>query len=135
MTSLFAYLHNNLQVTPGKDDQVEVTVTLSSDLFLDYIRILDSLNGFVRKINCRAKLARIAEPAAPSEIDHWYKARYYERIPELFDQTPLKDCPHFNFCSNIERIHTTTFFSPANGTKSPAKERKSSFLFTATKAI
>jgi len=59
MTSLFSYLHDSLKVTPVNDgEQLQVTVTLPSDHFLHFLRILDSLTGFVHVLNKHARLER-----------------------------------------------------------------------------
>ncbi|MBN2793706.1 MAG: hypothetical protein JXQ81_14430 [Desulfuromonadales bacterium] len=85
MTSLFYYLHDNLKITPLDNDHVQVTVDLPSDLFLDYIRILDSLTGFARTLRSKTRVKQINEtvpdPYAVAERD-----RYYQRIVALFDR-------------------------------------------------
>ena len=83
MTSLFHYLHNNLQVTPLDNDQVQVTVVLPSDIFLDYIRILDSLTGFAQTLRRKSKLTRqyVPDPHANAQRD-----KYYQRSVALFDR-------------------------------------------------
>jgi len=88
MTSLFQYLHDSLKVTPTNDDQLEVTVTLPTDHFLHYVRLLDSLTGFVHVINKHARLERLKDKeyaeyqAKEAERN---LARYHERLAELFD--------------------------------------------------
>ena len=82
MTSLFSYLHSSLKVTLLEDDQVQVTVNLPSDLFLDYIRILDSLTGFAKTLRSKSKLLKpyVPDPHVTSKRD-----QYYQRIVALYD--------------------------------------------------
>ena len=82
MTSLFSYLHNSLKVTPLEDGQVQVIVVLPSDLFLDYIRILDSLTGFAKTLRRKSKLLKpyVPDPHVISQRD-----KYYQRIVTLYD--------------------------------------------------
>jgi len=89
MTSLFSYLHSNLKITPLEDDQVQVTVTLPSDHFLHFARLLDSLSGFVQIVNRHTKLSKyqkIAESLNDADQAEQTKQRYYNRIADLFDQ-------------------------------------------------
>lgn len=82
MTSLFHYLHDNLKITPLDNDHVQVTVDLPSDLFLDYIRILDSLTGFARTLRSKSKLSK---PYVPDPHLIAQRDQYYQRIVALFD--------------------------------------------------
>ena len=59
MTSLFQYLQDSLHVTPVDGDKLEVTVTLPSDHFLHFLRILESLTGFVKIVQKHERLQRI----------------------------------------------------------------------------
>ena len=88
MTSLFSYLHNSLKVTPLDNDQVQVTVTLPADSFLQYIRLLDSLTGFVKVANKHARLAKAKATFESEEAvaeRKRYKDQYYSRLVESFD--------------------------------------------------
>ena len=89
MTSLFSYLHRSLKVTHLEDDQVQVTVTLHSDDFIYYIRLLDSLTGFVRVVKNKTRYARnMAHYESEEAINErkQYKERYYSRIVASFDR-------------------------------------------------
>ncbi|SEA48460.1 hypothetical protein SAMN05660420_02249 [Desulfuromusa kysingii] len=89
MTSLFSYLHRSLKVTPLEDGQVQVTVNLHADDFIHFIRILDSLIGFVRLVKNKDRMARnIAAYESEESINErkQYKERYHSRIVELFDR-------------------------------------------------
>lgn len=83
MTSLFSYLHEHLQVSPHDDDQVRVTVVLPSDLFLDYLRILDSLTSFARTLRTKSKLVK---PYVPDQHALDMRDEYYRHIVALFDR-------------------------------------------------
>jgi len=89
MTSLFAYLHSNLKITPLDDDQVQVTVTLPSEHFLHFARLLDSLAGFVQIINRQNRVNKskaLAESLNLAEQAEQDKQRYYQRIVKAFDE-------------------------------------------------
>ena len=88
MTSLLSYLHDQLKVTPLDNDQVQVTVTLPSDLFRDYIRILDSLTGFARTLQNKSRLARSRSIEDDFSLQEGFRLRdqYYARLVVLFDQ-------------------------------------------------
>lgn len=88
MTSLFSYLHKSLKVTPLEENQVEVTVTLQSDEYVHYLRLLDSLTGFIRTINSKTKLAKHKNSDySKFEQDQARatKDKYYKRIVQGFD--------------------------------------------------
>jgi len=86
MTSPFLFLQNSLKLKHLDNDQVEVTVTLPSDLFLHYIWLLDSLTGFVRTLNTRTKNAKaFSGPRELSKESKQALTQYYKRIAELFD--------------------------------------------------
>ena len=88
MTSLLSYLHNSLKVTPLEDNKIQVTVTLESDEYIHYVRLLDSLTGFFRVIN---KKNRLAKGKAHYQSEEYaeetakVKAKYYSRLVESFD--------------------------------------------------
>jgi len=89
MTSVLLQLHNNLQVPPAQDDQAQVTATLPYDLFSDSLRLLDSLTGFVRTVNSKAKLAKSQTDQAKEKLDREAKqniARYQDDLVQAFDQ-------------------------------------------------
>ena len=88
MTSLLSYLHSSLKVTPLENNKVRVTVTLESDEYIHYVRLLDSLTGFFRVINTKNRLAKAKahyESEEYAEETGKVKARYYARIVKLFD--------------------------------------------------
>ena len=88
MTSLLLHLHDSLKVTPLEDNQVQVTVTLQSDEFIHYVRLLDSLTGFLRVIknkNRSAKTKAHYDSKEYAEETAKTKDQYYSRIVKLFD--------------------------------------------------
>ena len=88
MTSLLSYLHNSLKITPLEDNKVQVTVTLESDEFIHYVRLLDSLTGFFRVINTKNRLAKAKvhyESEEHAEETGKIKSQYYSRLVESFD--------------------------------------------------
>lgn len=89
MTSLFSYLHRSLKVTPTDNkEELQVTVTLPSDLVLHYVRVLDSLTGFARTINSKAKLAKLKDSDFEKHLEEQgriAKENYYKRIVEEYD--------------------------------------------------
>ena len=88
MTSLFTTLIKDLKVSPSDDGQIKVTVTLPSDLFLHYVRLLDSLAGFFQFANRKAKIAQLQSATslekraieAQRNID-----QYHDRLVQAFD--------------------------------------------------
>lgn len=89
VTSLFSYLHSNLKVTPLEEDQVQVTVTLPSDHFQHFVKLLDSLSGFVQIVKRHTRQQRVnGETAADHQRQEAERnlARYHKRLVELFDQ-------------------------------------------------
>jgi hypothetical protein len=88
VTSLFSYLHSNLKVTPLDDDQVQVTVTLPSDHFQHFAKLLDSLTGFVQIVKRHTRQQRVnGDVAAEHQRQEAERnlARYYKHLVELFD--------------------------------------------------
>ncbi len=88
MTSLFHYLRDSLHVTPVDGDKLEVTVTLPSDHFLHFLRILESLTGFAQILNRHARHQRIKadEELQRQKQDAEHQlARYNKRLVKLFD--------------------------------------------------
>jgi hypothetical protein len=88
MTSFFHSLIDSLKVSPGDDDQVEVTVTLPPDIFRDYLNLLDSLTHFVHCINQRSRYAKATKNAQSEETRR--KAQqsidvYKARLVQSFD--------------------------------------------------
>ncbi len=89
MTSLFHYLQDTLKVTPLDDDQVQVTVTLPTEHFLHFARILDSLCGLVASVNSRTRLAKFQAAAEALKFNEQCEANqqdYYRYIVERFDR-------------------------------------------------
>ncbi len=88
MTSLFTTLIKDLKVSPASDGQIKVTVTLPSDLFLHYARLLESLAGFFQFANRKAKIAQLQSASslearakeAQQNID-----LYHARLVKAFD--------------------------------------------------
>ncbi len=85
MTSLFSFLHNNLKVTPLDDGQVEVTVNLPSDLFLHYIRLFDSLTGFIQTVDRKARLTKTKATEDYQNETKRNLERYQERLVQAYD--------------------------------------------------
>ncbi|MDA3904083.1 MAG: hypothetical protein PF441_11630 [Desulfuromusa sp.] len=88
MTSLLLHLHDSLKVTPLEDNQVQVTVTLQSDEFIHYVRLLDSLTGFLHVIKNKDRLAKAKahyESEEYAEETGKVKAQYYSRLVASFD--------------------------------------------------
>lgn len=88
MISLSSLLQDNLKVTPAENDQVEVTVTLPADLLVDYVRLLDSLTGFFKVVNRKAKYAMVRSEASSQKYAEEAQQRiaeYRSRLVELFD--------------------------------------------------
>lgn len=89
MTSLFSYLHRSLKVTPTDNkEELQVTVTLPSDLVIHYVRVLDSLTGFVRTINSKSKLAILKDSDFEKHLQEQgriAKENYYKRIVAEYD--------------------------------------------------
>jgi len=81
-------LVNGLKVSPADDGKINVTVTLPADLFIHYIRLLDSLSGFFQFVNRKAKIAQLQSASslearakeAKKNID-----QYQVKLVELFD--------------------------------------------------
>ena len=89
MTSLFSYLHRSLKVTPTDNkEELQVTVNLPADLVIHYVKVLDSLTGFARTINSKAKLASLKDPDFEKHLavqGRIAKENYYKRIVEEYD--------------------------------------------------
>ena len=89
MTSLLHYLRDTLHVTPVGDDHLKVSITLPSDHFLHYLRILESLTGFVHLLDKHARRQRLKDDQRlKQQQEEAAKAlsRYNERVSSLFDQ-------------------------------------------------
>ena len=88
MTSHLSFLHDSLKITPLEDNLVQVTVVLPADLLIHYVRVLDSLTGFVKTLESKTKLHRLKESNSHivEEQNRRSKEQYYARIVNLFDQ-------------------------------------------------
>lgn len=86
MTSPLTVLQNSLTVTPLDDNQVRVTVTLSADLFPDYVHLLEALTGFVRSIQVKANRSRRSFEIRADSFDLSSRDQFYERVVRRYDQ-------------------------------------------------
>ena len=106
MTSLLLHLHDSLKVTSLEDNQVQVTVTLQSDEFIHYVRLLDSLTGFLRVVNNKDRIAKHKKSDYSKHLEEQgriAKEKYYNRIVESFD---LYTSQGLNRNSAIKQIST-----------------------------
>lgn len=78
MTSLSPFLRDKLKVTPADNNQIEVTVILSPDLFPHYVRLLESLSGFFQFVSRQAKFIQSRSESASQK----YAEEAQERISE-----------------------------------------------------
>jgi hypothetical protein len=89
MTSPLLFLQDKIKVNYLDDDQIEVTVTLPADFLLHYVRLLDSLAGFLKYTNTRARIAKAQSSSQLRKYQEECKqniANYHVRIVELYDQ-------------------------------------------------
>ena len=107
MTSHLSFLHDSIKINHLENNQVEVTVVLPSELFLHFIRTLDSLTGFAQYLETQSKLYRLQrskQSQAFNETARIAKENYYKRIAAEFDRYSEQGLKRYDI---IKRISAT----------------------------
>ena len=89
MTSHLSFLHDSVKINHLEDNQVEVSVVLPSELFLHFIRTLESLTGFAQYLETQSKFHRLKQSRQSKAFDEAArvaKENYYKRISTEFDR-------------------------------------------------
>lgn len=107
MTSHLSFLHDSVKIKHLEGDQVEVTVVLPSELFLHFIRTLESLTGFAQYLEAQSKFHRLRhseQSKAFDEAARIAKENYYKRIVSEFDRYSDQGLKRYDI---IKRISAT----------------------------
>jgi len=81
-------LTDNLKVTPLRNNQVKVTVTIPADFLIQYTQLLDSLSGFVEVLRKQETLSKLNHKPTRKKRENEAKKNidaYHKRLVKAYD--------------------------------------------------